>query len=338
MNASTNSHDAPTPVTLVLGLSARAKGAVLEALRAVQGDDQAWAWLLQDLPPPTRSGTYLRLSNACICCLGQAELQAQLPKLLRAGRWRRIIIEMASSSHPAKVLDFLRSKPWRTRLDIQQVLLAIDAEHLNAYGSVPTEVGATGTTDATMVRGASAAHLWARAQLLASTHRVSINLNEGALASMDASLARCDLYSELLPINTHRATIVAQLSSVLMSNATENQFTRAHSSCNFRTSATNTASNEALFEVYWSPLRVFDRRRVMTVVNDFAQSSVITDAMAIFATERAWYEWRVVHSRRVWQETEYRVCNVLRIKRMHAMAHEHSLRDLQIAIDDTITN
>jgi G3E family GTPase len=330
-----NSQDSPTPVTLVLGLSAPAKGAVLAALRAVQGDDQAWAWLLQDLPPPIAStsdnvGTYLRLSNACICCLGQAELQVQLPKLLRAGRWRRMIIELASSSHPAKVLDFLRTKPWRTRLDIQQVLLAIDAEHLYAYKSVANEVGAT------------VAHLLARAQLLASTHRLSVNLNEGALANLDASLAQCDLYSDLLPINTLPATIVAQLSSVLMSSATQNQFTRADSSCNFRTSdsnsATNSASNESLFEIYWSPLRVFDRRRVMTVVNDFAQSNVITNAMAIFATERAWYEWRVIDSRREWQETEYRVRNVLRIKLTRATAHEHSLRDLQIAIDDTITN
>jgi G3E family GTPase len=317
--------DSPTPVTLVLGASTSAKSALVRRLHDLQDADSPWAWLLQDLEPrasaalsltaktspPTRQrdGAYLRLSSGCVCCLGQAELQAQLPKLLRAGPWARIVIELASVSHPAKVIDFLRSKTWRMKLDIEQVLLAIDNEQSNALQTLSAATPAQ-----------IPAQSLARAQLLASTQLVSVDLSEAALAAMRESLSKIELCADLNWVDVDAVTI--------------NQVTTAHTSCDLGTSAANTHE----FELRWSALRLFDRKRVLAVLNEFAQSHSLRNAIAIFATERAWYEWRVIDSHSAWCESEYRVCNLLRIKNIDVAACQTQLRDLQFAIEDTITN
>ncbi len=313
--------DSQTPVTLVLGVSTSAKSALVRRLHDLQDADSHWAWLLQDLEPRAtgalssttktsaparqRDGAYLRLSSGCVCCLGQAELQAKLPQLLRAGPWARIVIELASVSHPAKVIDFLRSKTWRMKLDIEQVLLAIDNEQSNALQ----------TRSAT-----TPAQILTRAQLLASTQLVSVDLSEAALAAMRESLSKIELCADLTWVDVDAVSI--------------NQVTTTHTSCDLRTSAANTHQ----FELRWSALRVFDRKRVMAVMNEFAQSHSLQNAIAIFATERAWYEWRMIDSNSDWCESDYRVCNLLRIKNIDVTACQTQLRDLQFAIEDTITN
>ena len=343
--------DAPIPVTLVLGFSAAAKTALLRVLQSLQTTEASWGWMLQDLsaefeePGLGRPGSRLRLSSACICCLGQAELQAQLPRLLRAGPWKRVVIELASGSHPAKVLDFLRSKSWSTKLDVQQVLLAIDSETLSGYfsGLEPKAIEGSSSTSAPISAiaasnkasmNASAGRILARAQLLASTHLVAIKLSEHELATMRGSLSKCDLLEDLVCLSADDFTHGALVAPGFSNSTSANQDSRAHISCNLRTDESNTLC----FDLRWSPSRLFNRKRVMAVINTFAPSERVLFALGVFATERAWYEWRLADSGFQWSDTDYRAGSFLRLKTIDSIVLREQLRELQFAIEDTIEN
>ncbi len=349
------------PVTLVQGFSPTARAAVLGDLGLLRTAEEKWAWLLQDCesepaqadllkgatlsPKPESPGSRMRLSNACVCCVGQAELQSQLPKLLRAGPWKRVVIELAPGSHPAKVIDYLRSKAWSTKLDIQQVLLAIDNESCGRYLSAverhqvdQASHSASATfaagTSLSPALGPSALHFLARAQLMASTHLVSVAGDKLELNSLRASFSRCDLLSELVCLNVDEFKVASSLEHRFSNSKAANQHARAHTSCNLGTDE----SNAIHFRLCWSPTSLFDRKRVMQVISTFSQAWPGANVLGIFATERAWYEWRAIDSMQRWGETEYRVCSFLRIESVASIALREQLSDLKIAIEQTIAN
>ena len=169
---------------------------------------------------------------------------------------------------------------------------------------------------------------------MASTHLVTIAVDEPELGSLRASLSRCDLFSELACLDVDDFKFASSLEDKFSDSKAANQHARAHTSCDLRTDE----SNAIHFRWRWSPSCLFDRKRVMEVISTFSQSLPQANVLGVFATERAWYEWHAVNSVRRWTETEYRVCSLLRIESVDSIELREQLRDLQIAINQTIEN
>lgn len=67
------------------------------------------------------------LSGSCACCTAQPALRALLPRVLRAGPWDRLIVELAGPGLPQQLADALRDPAWRPWLTLEETVLVVDA-------------------------------------------------------------------------------------------------------------------------------------------------------------------------------------------------------------------
>jgi G3E family GTPase len=122
--------DARVVVTLVTGLSARAREAAIAAHLSDMNDEGAQAIILEglasgvspldDLAPDQ---SLARIAPGCLCCTGNLVLRVTLNRLLRR-RPRRIFIGVAGSEHLDQLRSWLRSEPYDQLLRLTSDLKA----------------------------------------------------------------------------------------------------------------------------------------------------------------------------------------------------------------------
>jgi G3E family GTPase len=110
--------DARAVVTLVTGLSARAREAAIAARLSDMHDEGTQAIILEGLASgmsplddlrPDQS--LARIAPGCLCCTGNLVLRVTLNRLLRR-RPRRIFIGVAGSEHLDQLRSWLQSEPY----------------------------------------------------------------------------------------------------------------------------------------------------------------------------------------------------------------------------------
>ncbi|KQV35459.1 hypothetical protein [Massilia sp. Root335] len=126
----TAADDARVVVTLVTGLSARAREAAIAAHLSDMHDEGAQAIILEglasgvspldDLAPDQ---SLARIAPGCLCCTGNLVLRVTLNRLLRR-RPRRIFIGVAGSEHLDQLRSWLRSEPYDQLLRLTSDLKA----------------------------------------------------------------------------------------------------------------------------------------------------------------------------------------------------------------------
>jgi G3E family GTPase len=126
----TAASDTRVVVTLVTGLSARAREAAIAAQLSDMHDEGTQAIILEglasavspldDLPP---EHSLARIAPGCLCCTGNLVLRVTLNRLLRR-RPRRIFIGVAGSEHLDQLRSWLLSEPYDQLLRLTSDLKA----------------------------------------------------------------------------------------------------------------------------------------------------------------------------------------------------------------------
>lgn len=70
------------------------------------------------------------VAGGCLCCVNGAPFQVGLGRLLRKSRPDRLFIEPSGLGHPAQLLAQLRQPPWQGVLDVQPLVMVLDAQML----------------------------------------------------------------------------------------------------------------------------------------------------------------------------------------------------------------
>jgi hypothetical protein len=65
-------------------------------------------------------------AGGCPCCTAGPVFRAALVRLLRAGPWQRLHVEVDPSGHAGAVVDQLRSPPFDRLLEVQALLVTVD--------------------------------------------------------------------------------------------------------------------------------------------------------------------------------------------------------------------
>lgn len=125
-----------TPVTVVLGGQGSGKSHLIAQLRAQCPPGERWALLSNSANPgPYRAGgedavglppeAYFSVAGGCACCLAGPAFRTTLVRLLRAGPWDRLHVEVDPAGHPHRLVDQLRTPPFDRYLTVSQLLLTL---------------------------------------------------------------------------------------------------------------------------------------------------------------------------------------------------------------------
>lgn len=259
------------PVTVVAGPKASGKSRLISQLRAARPPGQRWALLSNSLVhPPGEAGLpampadeYFQLTGGCACCLTGPVFRATLVRLLRAGPWDHLHIEVEAGGHPHRLVDQLRSPPFDQHLDVQRLLLTLSEAHAHWYRSHP--VSSEG-----------------RAALEFATDFLLQN-DAGAVpaASVCAWLQAAEPWPRLAPAmeGRHPQAIpdpLAELPGWQLYSASE---------------AAETPGSSALIR-RWPANAGAPRRPIMSVLAALADDPAVSGLQALVRTSRAWYCWR----------------------------------------------
>lgn len=125
-----------TPVTVVLGAKGSGKSHLIAQLRARCPPGERWALLSNSANPGLhRAGdegagrllpeAYFPVAGGCACCLAGPAFRTTLVRLLRAGPWHRLHVEVDPAGHPHRLVDQLRTPPFDRYLTVSQLLLTL---------------------------------------------------------------------------------------------------------------------------------------------------------------------------------------------------------------------
>lgn len=316
---------APLPVTLLIGLSATALTRYGQALMAAQSRMARVAWVEQDnagtdftneagfknVVPSVNTVAAMRLGAGCLCCVGQAVFQAALPRLLRQGPWDHLVLALAPSSHPAKVLDLLRAPTWSAQLNVVQVLLVVNAAQRAVYTDA---VGESPNLAAVIA-------LLARAQLQVADRIVLMHHANNDEQPIDLSAFRSSIATYLLDdvdVIEIAATTSASTGVELRDVSLKSSSWQQH----------ELAGNQLVVSAKWPATIVFDRRPLLSLLDTWCQDADPQFCDAIFATARAWYRWSICERRGHWQLTDHRRFSYLTIRMPNTVQAQHSLQQL----------
>lgn len=142
------------------------------------------------------------VAGGCLCCVNGAPFQVGLGRLLRKARPDRLFIEPSGLGHPVQLLQQLQRAPWRGVLDVQPLVMVIDAAALAAGQSLSASQQAALTEAGLMVMTKAAGI--GRAQRLRLT--ALLNPPNSVLWMSAAPLRLVDLPQashEALAVRTH---------------------------------------------------------------------------------------------------------------------------------------
>ncbi len=135
------------PTLLLFGANPAAKSRLLSGWLAERPDGERWAVLRNGAVLPTdwhapgdpssspagmpsgSGGLFVsHLAGGCACCLGGVAFTTALARLLRAGPWDRLFIEVSPQAQGAVLIDRIRASPLAGRLDLLPAVLVIDSK------------------------------------------------------------------------------------------------------------------------------------------------------------------------------------------------------------------
>lgn len=127
------------PVTVVAGGSGSGKSRLIMQLRAAISPQQRWALLSNSgtLAPhdSTDAGHMFHVAGGCACCVAGPAFRVTLVRLLRAGPWQGLHIEVDPAGHPHTLVDQLRMPPFDQYLTVTQLLLTLRESESTLYGA-----------------------------------------------------------------------------------------------------------------------------------------------------------------------------------------------------------
>ena len=104
------------PVTVVAGARGSGKSRLIAQLRAACAPGQRLAVLSNSTAagpgdlPAVAADQWFPVAGGCACCVAGPVLRTTLVRLLRAGPWDHLHIEVDPAGHPHTLVDQLRTK------------------------------------------------------------------------------------------------------------------------------------------------------------------------------------------------------------------------------------
>jgi G3E family GTPase len=119
-------------VLLVCGLPGAGKSTLRNGWLAERPDTERWALMVNGIAGLADADrnpgvTVAMLAGGCACCSGQVVFGVTLTRLLRAGPFQRLIIEVSGIGHPGRLVDRLRIPELAQFLSIRPTIMVIDA-------------------------------------------------------------------------------------------------------------------------------------------------------------------------------------------------------------------
>jgi hypothetical protein len=143
------------PTTVVTGSRGSGKSRLIAQLRALRPARERWAFL-SNTPDPAGGGggqepagaiggsEFFHVAGGCACCLTGPAFRTTLVRLLRAGPWQRLHIEMDPAGHPHRLVDQLRLPPFDQYLWVDKLLLTLQEAEYPLYQAGDDLLGASG--------------------------------------------------------------------------------------------------------------------------------------------------------------------------------------------------
>lgn len=136
------------PTHLIGGPLGAGKTTLIRQLMADKPAGERWAILLNEFGQIGMDAALLataddgialgEVAGGCVCCVNGAPFQIGLSRLLRQARPDRVFIEPSGLGHPASLLQQLNLTPWRGVLDVQPLVMVLDAASLASGRPLPT--------------------------------------------------------------------------------------------------------------------------------------------------------------------------------------------------------
>lgn len=273
MNDGSSAAPPLTPVTVVFGRSGSDKRHLISQLRAHRPAGERWA-LLGNSPDPESVRVagedaggippeeYFSVAGGCACCLAGPAFRVTLVRLLRAGPWDRLHVEVDPAGHPHRLVDQLRTPPFDRYLSVSQLLLTIREAEAQAWEGDDLLGPGSGlglATDFLLPSSPEAAPggaLTARLQSAAPWPRVEMSAGCGsvqAASGLPAALAGWRVFSLLPP-------------------------------------ATGSAAVDLVRQ--WPADLIARRLPFKTLLSSLAEEAGVIGFQALIRTSQAWYRWR----------------------------------------------
>ncbi len=270
-------------VTLLLGAWGSGKTTALNHWLTQRPESERWAVLLNEAgalevnassPQANSALQVMDIAGGCACCSAQMVFQTQLVKLLRAGPWSRIFIELASQAHAAPLIDSLRSPSLRSVLRLSHVVLVLDGRRLLEHPSEALDAQSVASLRAASdvilnrVSDGSSDHRALELLLQAqATVAPRVHATSSGQVGWDVLLKP----RQILPGAEPRP--IGSGGLVMMSGPSD--------------SALHTT-------VWWFPSEVrFERRKTLEALTQMAALPDPLHVQAIFGSAREWQRWQV---------------------------------------------
>ncbi|HGM5583393.1 TPA: GTP-binding protein [Pseudomonas putida] len=125
------------PTYVIAGPLGAGKTSLIRHLLGQRPENERWAVLVNEfgqigldaaLLSTDEAGVAIgEVAGGCLCCVNGAPFQVGLGRLLRKARPDRLFIEPSGLGHPVQLLEQLRQAPWIGVLDVQPLLMVLDA-------------------------------------------------------------------------------------------------------------------------------------------------------------------------------------------------------------------
>jgi CobW/HypB/UreG, nucleotide-binding domain len=259
-------------VSVVAGGSGSGKSRLITQLRAGRPVGERWAWLGNSVGDAdeaahaagaagaAEAGELFQVTGGCACCLAGPAFRAALVRLLRAGPWQRLHIEVDAAGHAPAVVDQLRGPPFDQHLAVAQLLLTLNGrEPLAGSADDPlSPAGRLGLASDFLLRASPSAEPSFAALLEAAPpwprlERVAGRRLALGPSGLDEALDGWRVFSARLP-------------------------------------AADAPDDGAILR-RWPAEAIASRRPFKDLLSRLAADSGVSGFQALMRTERAWYRW-----------------------------------------------
>lgn len=135
------------PTHVIAGPLGAGKTSLIRQLLAQRPSGERWAVLINEfgqigldaalLGRDEEGLTISEIAGGCLCCINGVPFQVGLGRLLRKARPDRLLIEPSGLGHPAELMKQLGRSPWTGILDVQPLVIVLDALALAAGEALP---------------------------------------------------------------------------------------------------------------------------------------------------------------------------------------------------------
>jgi hypothetical protein len=220
------------------------------------------------------------VGGGCACCVAGPAFRTTLVRLLRAGPWQRLYIEVDPAGHPHLLVDQLRTPPFDQHLTVVQLLMTLGRRDVRALATLPPAADASAEDPL----GRSGSLGWASDFLLQADDA------SGAIGPADANGAANAIAARLQeappwPRLERRGEAGGQEPSQFELPALPGW--RAFSALPLEPGAGS-------FDLFrqWPAHSIAQRRPFAAQLAALAEDPAVVGLQALMRTPRAWYRWR----------------------------------------------